>query len=81
MTVTAFITVCMSGLLPTGWMWSAVLTAHAEACRAKLLLLDSDTLSTQTGHAIDSLKKENALPAVTDVAIGHLMKHTPDRFS
>lgn len=46
----------------------------------KVLLLDSDTLSTQTGHAIDSLKKENTLPAVTDVAIGHLMKHTPDRF-
>ena len=34
-TVTAFIMVCMSGLLPTEWMWCAVLTAHAEACRAK----------------------------------------------
>ncbi len=46
----------------------------------RVLLLDADTLVGHTGHAIDCRGNENTLPAVTDVAIAHMMKHTPDRF-
>ncbi|MDE7388112.1 MAG: alkaline phosphatase, partial [Muribaculaceae bacterium] len=46
----------------------------------RVLLLDADTLVGTTGHAIDCRGNENNLPAVTDLAIHHMNKVSPDRF-
>ncbi len=46
----------------------------------RVLLLDSDTLVGHTGHAIDNRGNENTLPAVTELAINHMIKNTPERF-
>lgn len=46
----------------------------------RVLLLNADSLDSNCGYTIDSIKGALNLPGMTQACVEHLQKHTPERF-